>query len=273
MARVVALVHYPIKACAGTPVSTAEVTEAGLAHDRSFMVIGTDGTYRNQKRDPLLATVRPQLTSDGAELNLRAPGMEPMTLQVDTCSPRRPVTVFTTSCRGIDQGEQAAEWLSTVVGAPSRLVRVPPEHDRVTGGETPGTAGFADAAALLVTAQASLNTLNRRIAERGGAPLPMARFRPNIVLDGWRAAHVEDQARRIEVGSAELGFAEVAVRCAVTTVDQESGERAGPEPLRTLAGYRRGAEGGVLFGVRFAVCRAGTVSVGDEAAVRSWAAP
>lgn len=248
------------------------VTPSGLARDRSFMVVDSEGSFLSQRRMARLAVVRPRLEDEGARLVLSAPGVEPVVVEVDPDAERRDVALFGVGFRGVDQGESVAAWLSAVLGVPSRLVRVPPEHDRVTGGETPGTAGFADSAAVLLTAERSLAELNERLAEGGHAPVPMGRFRPNIVVDGWGEPYVEDRLRRVEVGQAELGFAKVAVRCVVTTVDQETGRKVGPEPLRTLAGYRRVAEGGVAFGVRMAVTRPGKVSVGDEVRVSRWAA-
>ncbi|ELS57917.1 putative MOSC domain-containing protein [Streptomyces viridochromogenes Tue57] len=71
----------------------------------------------------------------------------------------------------------------------------------------------------------------------------MNRFRPNIVIDGWDEPHTEERVHGLTIGTAELGYAKLAIRCAVTLAAQESGERSGPEPLRTLAGYRRARPG------------------------------
>ncbi|QBI54339.1 MOSC domain protein [Streptomonospora litoralis] len=101
----------------------------------------------------------------------------------------------------------------------------------------------------------------------------MSRFRPNIVLDGDAEPHVEDGMRAVGIGGAELGYAKPAIRCAVTTVDQDTGAKAGPEPLTTLARYRRAPRGGVAFGAEFAVVRPGKISVGDEVAVTAWDEP
>ena len=114
-------------------------------------------------------------------------------------------------------------------------------------------------ASAAMQAVASLRELNARLSE----PLPMSRFRPNIVVDGW-AAHQEDHERLLTIGDTELGFAKAAVRCAVTMVDQDNGAKAGPEPLRTLADYRRDPAGGVTFGAKYAVLRTGKLAVGDE---------
>ncbi|MFD7702667.1 MOSC domain-containing protein [Streptomyces caelestis] len=270
MAGVVELTYYPIKGCAGTSADEAPLTPAGLAHDRSFLVVNEEGVGRTQRRDPGLALVRPTVSADGGRLTLQAPGFETLDLRVDTAGDRRKVEVLGTVHQGIDQGEEAADWFTEVLGAPSRLVRVPPEHDRVTDGRIPGTSAYADSCALHVVSRATLGLLHRKLAERGLPPLPMDRFRPNIVVDGWDEPHTEDRAHRIRIGDTEIGYAKLAIRCAVTMVDQGTGAKAGPEPLRTLAEYRRATEGGVAYGTKYAVLRPGTLSVGDTVTVTSW---
>lgn len=100
----------------------------------------------------------------------------------------------------------------------------------------------------------------------------MSRFRPNIGAGGWDDPHREDQARRLAIGDTELGYAKLAIRCAVTLVDQAAGIKLGPEPIRTLATYRRAPAGGVAFGSKFSVLRPGTLAVGDNIAVTEWSA-
>lgn len=270
MAGVVELTYYPVKGCAGTSAGEVMLTPAGLAYDRVFMVVGEDGVGRTQRRDPRLALVRPSVGDGGARLTLRGPGVEALELRTDTVSARRKVQMFGNIHQGVDQGDAVAGWLSDVLRAPSRLVRVPPEHERVTGGRTPGTSAYADSCALHVLSRASLDLLNRKLAGRGLPPLPMNRFRPNIVIDGWEDPHTEDRAHHIRIGDTELGYAKLAIRCAVTMVEQGTGAKAGPEPLRTLAGYRRAAEGGVAFGTKYAVLRTGQLAVGDTVDVTSW---
>lgn len=247
------------------------LTPAGLAHDRGFMVVDADGGFRSQRRDPRLALIRPWISDDGTRLVLRAEGAGELVVREDAAAPRRPVTLFGVPFEGLDQGDAVAAWLTDVVGAPSRLVRVPPDHDRVTDGLVPGTSGYADSSAVHLLSTGSLADLNRRISERGGQPLPVDRFRPNIVVDGWTGPHVEDGLRRIVVGDAELAYTKPAIRCVITTVDQEAGVKAGPEPIRTLSTYRRAEGGGVAFGVKFAVPRPGRLAVGDDVVVTAWA--
>lgn len=140
MATVVDLFTYPVKGCAGTPLDSTHLTPAGLAHDRSFMVVSTDGVYRTQRRDPRLALVRPTISADGGRLTLASAergsgdggdgvrgghgvrgGEDDLHLDVTTSAPRRDVDLFGTTFQGIDQGEEAAAWLSDFLGVPSRL--------------------------------------------------------------------------------------------------------------------------------------------------------
>lgn len=231
------------------------------------MVTDADGVFRSRWRLPRLALISPEISADGRRLTLHGPGIGRLAIDVDTAGARRDVVLFGTPYKGIDQGDEAAGWLSEFLGAPTRLVRVPPEHGRVTDGRTPGTSGYADSCAVHILSRSTLDLLNERMAARGAAPLPMDRFRPNIVIEGWGEPHAEDRVRHVVLGEAELSYAKLAIRCVVTMVDQRTGAKAGPEPLRTLADYRRAAGGGVAFGTKFAVLRPGKVSVGDQVSV------
>lgn len=270
MATVSALTYYPIKGCAGVTVDRATVTETGLEHDRSFMVVDGDGRMISQRQLSRLAVIRAQVLHSGGKLALTAPDAGDVVLEIHTEGDRRPVHVHHWPVTGIDQGQEAADWLSGVLGSPARLVRVPPDHDRTGSGEVPGRIGYADSNALLILSLSSLDNLNARILERGADPVPMNRFRPNIVVAGWPEPNTEDRVRRMSIGDVTIAFAKRNIRCVVTTVDQLAGERAGPEPLRTLATYRREPEGGVSFGLKASVLNPGEIFVGDGVTVSEW---
>ncbi|MDQ1011220.1 uncharacterized protein YcbX [Streptomyces sp. V4I23] len=261
------LTYYPVKGCAGTDVMSAVAGDAGLEHDRTFMVVdAVDGSFRSQRTHPALAAVRPRVGEGGRTVTLRAGGVEDLLVDVDPEGAPRLVSLFDKPVgHAIDQGDAVAEWLSEVLGIKSRLVRVRDGFDRDGWGETPGKVAFADAHAVAVVSQASLDGLNARIEAAGGTPVPMDRFRANIVLDGCAAPHDEDLMRRLEIGTALLAHSVRAMRCSVPLVDQVTGRRAGPEPVRTLATYRRepAYDNKVSFGAKVAVLRGGTLSVGD----------
>ncbi|GHG36507.1 MULTISPECIES: MOSC domain-containing protein [Amycolatopsis] len=271
MARIARLTYYPVKSCAGIDVPAAEVTLTGLPNDRVFQVITPDSEILTQRPHPVMATVRPRVLGD--RLALSAPGREDLVVGIRRDGPRRPVSMAGWDGEGVRQDPRADEWFSGLLGRPAELIGLTPDHHRVTGGETPGAAAFPDGHALLVASESSLDTLNERIAAGQGEPVPMDRFRPNIVIAGWAEPHREDDARELTVGTARIGYAEQCVRCQVPMIDQETGAKAGPEPIRTLATYRRAPRGGVVFGMKAAVLHPGQVAVGDEVIVHSWAGP
>ncbi|OZE23283.1 MOSC domain-containing protein [Rhodococcus sp. 05-2254-6] len=262
--RVSSLLTYPVKGCAGALLDSAHVSATGLEHDRAFMIVDADGAFRSQRSDPGLAVVRCSVT-DGS-LTLDHAAMGSVTVAIDRDSESRDITMFRTPMRGIDQGDEVAGWLTEVIGEPSRLVAAPRDLGRITDGISPGSAQFADSAAVHILSTATLAGLNSRL----DAALPMNRFRPNIVVDGWDEPHREDEVREVTIGSTRLAYTKLAIRCAVTTVEQTTGERSGPEPLRTLGDYRRSRQKGVAFGSKFSVLQNGTVTVGDELHVESW---
>ena len=113
----------------------------------------------------------------------------------------------------------------------------------------------------MVTA-AALDELNQRLE----APVPMSRFRPNLVVAG-APAHAEDGWRRVRVGEVELELVKPCARCVATTIDMDAGAPAGPEPLRTLATYRRGPRGLVRFGQNAVPRGEGVLRPGDPVVV------
>lgn len=260
--------YYPIKACGGITVDRASVGPTGLEHDRVFTVVDDDGVCLTQREHPVLAAVRVAVLDGG--LGLRAPiGQLDFDVQYD--GKRLPVTVFRHHGDAVDQGDAAADWFSTLLRVSARLVRIPPDHHRPASGETPGLAAFPDGHAITVASVSSLDDLNDRILEGGREPVPMSRFRPNIVVSGWPEPFTEDRVRRMTAGSTSFGFAKRDIRCSVTLVDQDTGGKAGPEPIRTLSAYRRDPDdGGVSFGMKAAVTVAGDIAAGDPVDVHAW---
>ena len=252
--------YYPIKGCRGVAVDHAEVTMTGLPDDRLFAVVGTDGVSVWQGAVPRMATVRARLADGGATLALSAPGADDLTVPVSPDGPVRAVDVEKWPGTGVDQGDDVATWLSDLLATPVRLVREPARAAR---------ARRPDPTALLITSESSLDGLNARIERRGATPVPMSRFRPNVVVTAWSVPHTEDRVHRMTVGAAVVGFGELAIRCAMTMIDQTTGHRRGPEPLRTLADYRREPDG-VSFGLKATVLTPGRIAVHDPVTVSAW---
>jgi uncharacterized protein YcbX len=253
---------YPVKSCRGIPLLSATLDRWGIQHDRNWMVVDADGLFVSQRTQPRLALVEPSVSPE--ELTLRAPEMVPLRLPVTgRAGQEREVTIWKDACRALDQGETAAEWFSRYLGQATRLVRIGASFAR-TVDEAFYPAGaevhFADGYPLLVLSLASVSDLNARLLE----PVPMNRFRPNVVVDGCPPL-AEDTWKRIRIGEVTFQVTKPCARCAITTVDQATGVQ-GKEPLATLSTYRRG-EAGVLFGQNLVHQGVGTVRVGDSVEV------
>jgi len=267
--RVTALFTYPVKSCAAVSHESVSLDTRGAAWDRRWMVVAPDGTFLTQRLFPPLAVVQPSLGPD--ELALRTPsGAEVRVPLARARGEALRVRVWEDECDAWDEGEAAARLLGDHLGTHARLVRMTDDFFRpVDPGYAPRPAaiGFADAFPLLVISGASLDELNRRLEERGAAPVPMSRFRPNVVLSGTRS-FAEDEWQVARIGETTLDLAKPCGRCATTRVDQDRGEVAGREPLATLGTFRRqGTE--VLFG-RYAIHRApGRLAVGDAVVVEA----
>lgn len=256
-ATIAALFVYPVKSCRGLQRSAALVTERGLAHDREWMIVDAAGRFISQREVPRLALIVPALSA--AALELTAPGMAPVTIPFDRSGVRLPVTVWRDRLPAIDQGDAVAAWISASIGSDARLVRFDPRLRRTCdpayAGDTEAHTAFADAYPLLVLSHASLDDLNQRLE----SPLPLNRFRPNVVLSGIDA-YDEDHIDELAVAGVTMKLIKPCTRCLITTTDQETGER-GVEPLATLASYRMNdALGGVAFGVN-AIITAGAGEV------------
>jgi hypothetical protein len=241
-----ALHLYPVKSCRGIALAEAAVTAAGLEHDREWMIVTPEGRFLTQREEPRLALVATAL--DPVALTLATERAGSIAVPLGQRGEAREVTVWRDRCAAIDQGDEPARWFTELLGRPARLVRFDPRQRRVsdpawTGG-LDAQNRFSDGFALLALSRASLADLNARL----GRPLPMDRFRPNLVLEGL-PPYGEDGLGELVAGTVRLRRVKPCTRCVITTTDQFTGTVAGDEPLRTLRSYRWDAAlRGVTFG-------------------------
>jgi uncharacterized protein len=248
---------YPIKSCAGIPLQSADLSATGLRHDRSWMLVDETGEFMSQRAHPRMALISIRFSAE--RLIVSAPGMSDLEVPLYLQAPDSiDVRVWGDTNRGELVGEEANRWVTEFLKFPCRLVHKPEDDPRLVDSsfaESGDQVGFADGFAFLLISEASLEDLNMRLED----PLPMNRFRPNFVVKGC-GPYAEDGWSRLRIGSVPFRVAEPCPRCAITTVDQETGTR-GKEPLRTLATYRK-FEGEVFFGRNLIHDTLGTVSVG-----------
>lgn len=250
---------YPVKSAGGVPQRSWDIDGFGLRYDRRWMVVNADGDFLSQRIHPKLALVRPELR-DGT-LVLRAPPLPELAIPTapDGAESIR-VTVWGGETLGTLVSAAADEWFGTLVGHGCRFVFMrdetvrPVRTDYAFDGER---TSFTDGFPFLLITEGSLADLNRRLP----SPLPMNRFRPNLVVTGAEP-FAEDGWRRIRIGPVTFRVAKPCPRCVMTTVDQTLGIPTSTEPLRTLATFRRNAEGQVEFGQNLLHAGTGRIEVG-----------
>ena len=234
-ARIASLHCYPLKSARGLPLNAARLLPTGIEHDREWLLVDARDRFMTQRELPQLATLDVQVSHDS--LQLRAPARPPLAVSLRVAGAARRVRIWQDECAALDCGDEAANWLSTWLGQPLRLVRfdahVPRHCDRQWTGAISAPSQFQDGFPLLVANAASLDDLNARMAH----PLPMERFRPNIVLDEL-PAWADDRILELHTDAVRLRLVKPCTRCIITTTDQTSGVRDSDEPLRTLRSFR-----------------------------------
>jgi uncharacterized protein YcbX len=266
---------YPVKGMRGRSVSEALVEPWGLKGDRRWLVVDAAGRFVSQRETPRLATVEARPIAGGLALSCEGFGrVEVEALARD--AERAQVMIWRDPVNAAVADPAAAVWLAEVLHRPDcRLVHM--DRPEAARGVDPNYANpadrvsFADGFPLLLALRESLEDLN----VRASAPVPMARFRPNLVVAG-APAWAEDGWTALTVGEGDTAstyrVAKPCERCIVTTTDQTTGERAQDgEPLITLGRFHRDARGRILFGQNVIPERVGLLRVGDRVEVEGGA--
>jgi uncharacterized protein YcbX len=259
----VASVHvYPIKSCRGLDLTAVRFDPLGPLYDRRFMLVGEDGAFLSQRSVPKLAVIAPRLGPTA--LVVSAPNMPQLKVAMSQRDARRiEVKIWEHTGPAEDAGESAADWFSSFLERPCRLVRWADDQLRRVDrryARTDAATSFNDGYPVLLTSEASLAELNKRLRQ----PVPMNRFRPNVVVRDLEP-FAEDSWRKIRIGEVELDVVKPCGRCATVTVDQLTGV-AGAEPLATLATFRKDGNK-VLFGQNCVHLNLGSIRAGDPVEV------
>jgi len=244
---------YPIKSCAGIPLSEATLGPRGLAYDRHWMVVDEAGRMVTMRSAPALARVTPRFESD--HLALRVAAMPPLALPYEAAGREVQVELWD-GLAAATALPDASAWFSEYLRRDAHLVAVSAANRRTTSparGSRP--LSFVDDSPLHLLGEASLADLNRRLE----VPVGIERFRPNLVIGG-SAPFAEDTWQRVRIGPVPFAVDEACERCMVVNIS-EDGTYA-KAPLAALAKYRREGKR-VLFGQSVSHLTLGEIAVGD----------
>jgi uncharacterized protein len=258
---------YPVKSLGGFRVEQSRVTDRGLQYDRRWMLVDAQDRFLTQREYPAMALLKTSLKDDVITvMNTRYPDRRIQFPAAPAGAGQLRVRIWDDMVPALPWLPETNQWFSEQIGFDCRLVYMPEESqrqvDRTYAPEGNITA-FSDGYPILLISQASLDDLNRRLPQ----PVPMNRFRPNLVISG-AGAFDEDRMDSFEINGLDFRGVKPCARCVMTTIDQETGI-SGKDPLRTLAGYRqRGNK--VLFGQNVLCSGQGSLQIRDIVSVTVW---
>jgi len=235
---------YPVKSMRQVPLEKATVDMGGLKNDRRWMVVDAEGRMITQRQQSRLSLIQPELMDNG--ICLHTSGLPDLEINIPEKKSLTAVSIWNDRCNVYDAGDEAGQWLSRFLGIECRFVYFPKDEIRVVDqayAKQGDRTAFSDGFPVLLLSQASLDDLNSRMPD----PLPMTRFRPNIVISGGDA-FAEDNWHRLTIGELSLRIVKPCSRCVIPSIDIETGERSkNHEPTKTLSTYRR-HNNQILFG-------------------------
>lgn len=262
--RVSELWVYPIKSLGGIQVSEAKVTDRGFLHDRRWMLIDEQGKFLSQREHASLALLQVGFRNEGLSVFVKNKPQWKIEIPFLETAENLQVQIWEDTCRAWLYPNFINEFFSEYLHRKARLVYMPDDSHRKVDGkyaQNEEITSFADGYPFLLIGQSSLNDLNSKLSE----PLPMNRFRPNIVFEGGEA-FVEDSWKEFQIGQIDFFCVKPCARCVVTTISQENAKQ-GKEPLKTLSTYRKFGNK-ILFGQNLLHKGEGIICVGDTINVK-----
>jgi uncharacterized protein YcbX len=251
---------YPIKSLGGIRLNESVLEERGLKYDRRWMLVDKNGIFLTQRTLHQMALLQVELMAGGLnvfrkddpETNILIP-FEPKTKKLI------PVTVWDDTVIGQLVDISVSKWFTSQLNIDCDLVVMPESTQRKLNPKyavNNESVSFADGMPYLLIGQASLDDLNTKLQN----PVPMDRFRPNLVFSGGKAFE-EDEWDKVKIGKSLFKITKPCARCVMTTIDQKTGIK-GKEPLKTLAKYRT-VSNKVMFGQNMSLLEGLTIRVGD----------
>lgn len=230
-------------------------SQESAVSDRSLMIIDArhpDGKLVTQREKARLALLEVNVKGNTVQLTFRADqaaqklreklsdhSIQSHTFEVqfaaDDQHPERSTMVHTTKdVLGIDQGDEVAAWLSSIVGQEVRLVFQKPDAPRQRTEQIPDLTEaatilrFQDSFPLTALSHTTLNIFNQRLAEAHPdwpqfAPI---HFRMNLLIAGQLNEHLA-VGKFLKIGEVYFYVYRPKERCPMPAVDPDAGVMRG----------------------------------------------
>lgn len=239
---------------------SVNITDRGFEHDRRWMLVDENGQFISQREVAAMALLKVELTASG--LSVRHQNETSGILLIPFAPYNNhsvTVHIWHSSCEAMLVSAEADEWFSKKLNLPCRLVYMNDDTKIIIDERyniNNSITSFSDGYPILMISEASLDDLNSKITE----PIPINRFRPNLVFTGGHA-FAENSMKEFEINGLRFHGVKPCARCVVTTIDQATASK-GKEPLRTLATYRN-TNNKIYFGENVIAADIGQINIGD----------
>jgi uncharacterized protein YcbX len=262
MIKISQLFIYPVKSLAGISVNAAQLTDRGFQYDRRWMLVDEQTQFMTQRQFPEMALLQTGISEEGISIVHKKNSEKKILIPFSGFTNENlTVKIWNDYCDALPAEKFINEWFSEMLQFSCKLVYMPDDSLRKVNGryavENTDITSFSDACPVLLIGQSSLDDLNTRLE----IPLPMNRFRPNIVITG-SAAFEEDEMEEFLIGGIQFFGVKLCERCVITTINQDTSEKS-KEPLKTLSSYRM-QNNNVYFGQNVISKKTGVVRIGDE---------
>jgi uncharacterized protein YcbX len=248
---------YPIKSLGSIALQSARVLPKGLEYDRRWMLVDSENQFMTQRDFPRMALFKPGFERGNIEIRYESHNIG---LPVHYMSDPITARIWKDTVEVYEVSQEHSDWFSSMLGFSCRLVAFPENNLRPVDpiyAINQNNVSLADGYPLLIIGQSSLDDLNGRLEQ----PLPMNRFRPNIVFEGGEP-YEEDQWKNFQIGRNRFAGVKPCARCPIPTINQDTAE-TGKEPLATLATYRRQGNN-IYFGQNLLPLDHYEIAIGDE---------
>jgi len=260
MLTVSELYIYPIKSLGGIALNYSKLTSRGFQNDRRWMLIDNNNRFVTQREFPAMALLQVQLAIDGLQVRYKKNERETLFIPFQSQNNERlTVEIWENKCAAKSVSTKANKWFSKMLKTECRLVYMPDSTNLKVDGRyalNGELTSFSDGYPMLIIGQSSLDDLNSKLEE----PLPMDRFRPNIVFTGGDP-YEEDSMEHFTINGINFFGVKLSARCVIITTNQEDATQS-KEPLKTLAAYRS-MNNKVYFGQNLLHEEEGEIRIGD----------
>ncbi|MCC4212149.1 MOSC domain-containing protein [Leeuwenhoekiella parthenopeia] len=259
--RIQSLYTYPLKSAGSVALQQTQVGDLGFAHDREFALVNAENKILTAREKPQLLQVEVALKTDVMGISAEGTAIEiPLNAEEESVYE---LELFKKPAFGKAVSGKADEWFSGLFDEPLRLVRLYPQKLRQVSAKyalnEEHPISFADGFPIHLISEASVVDLNTRLEQ----PLPVERFRPNIVTSGVEA-YAEETWKQVIIGDCIFDVITATPRCSLITIKPEIAVfDSNQEPLRSLFAYKK--EGNQInFGVYLIPKTTGMISLTDS---------